>query len=180
MVFEEIKEVRMKITDVFTADVYKVIRSNPIAVGASLNFKAVDTDLQEVELGQFPARFKIISVTPSLDTPVCFAQTKKLDKLIARADGLMISVSLDLPFAQKRSCAFRHGRKHLLWSDYLYRDFATQTGLNMKRVGLLCRAVLVVDANNMVVYRQVANPVKVALDFEDLFLFLKTNFDVQP
>jgi len=117
--------------------------------------KVVDSRMQDETLAA-SGRVLLISSLPSLDTPVCNLQTHKLGKA-AELDPTVerITISADLPYAQRRFTedAKLSGIRYL--SDYRYGEFGRATGLQIQRNGLLARALIVVDARGIVRYLQV-------------------------
>jgi len=131
---------------------------SPLAVGQPLpSSKLVDTSLKTVNLATMSGEVLLLSVVPSLDTQVCERQTHLLGEA---GDELppgvrRITVSRDLPFAQKRF-ADETGFKNILFlSDYQKADFGRATGLLVDQIYLLARAVIVVDRRGTVRYIQV-------------------------
>ena len=114
-------------------------------------FDVVDTNLTPVNLSQTGKSVRIISVVPSLDTPVCDAQTKRFNDEIAKLPGVeVLTVSMDLPFAQKRWCgAFGVDRVKML-SDHRNASFGTAYGTLIKELRIESRAIFVVDKDNVV------------------------------
>ena len=113
------------------------------------------TDLQEVSLSDFAGKKKVISVVPSLDTGICSTQTRFFNQEIAeREDAVVITVSEDLPFAQRRWCGAAGLDKAIVLSDYRDHAFGKAYGLLMEEWQLLARAVLVFDAQNQLVYTE--------------------------
>jgi thiol peroxidase len=115
-------------------------------------------DLGPVNLGENTAgKVRIISVVPSVDTPTCEAQTHALSekdrKLAEQVE--MITVSMDLPFAQQRFAKEAKISNVKFYSDYKTGDFGNNNGLLIEPLHLLARAVIVVDKNNVVRYMQV-------------------------
>ncbi len=99
----------------------------------------------------------ILSVVPSLDTPVCATQTKKFNEQLGGLGDKInaVTVSLDLPFAQGRFCG-GEGIDNLRWgSDYQNRSFGQNYGLLIEELKLLTRAVIVLDAEGKVTYAEV-------------------------
>jgi thiol peroxidase len=96
---------------------------------------------------------RIISVVPSLDTPVCDAQTKRFNDEVAKLPGVVIlAVSMDLPFAQKRWCgAFGVDNVKTL-SDHKEASFGSHYGTLIKELRLESRAIFVVDSRNQIRY----------------------------
>jgi thiol peroxidase len=120
------------------------------------DFRVVDTTLAPVTLADFRGKVKIISAVPSLDTPVCDTETRRFNQEAAKLPGhvVVLTISLDLPFAQKRWCAAAGIDKVRTLSDYQDRSFAYAYGVLIKELKLLSRSVFVVDGNDTVRYVQ--------------------------
>ena len=114
--------------------------------------------LDKIGLAQTPAKPRVFSVVPSLDTPVCSMQTKKFDEeLGALGDKIACyTVSLDLPFAQKRFCTAENIKNMNIVSDTHNHSFGTNWGVLIEGLPLplLSRAVFVVDKNNTITYAE--------------------------
>ncbi len=117
------------------------------------DFHVVDKGLKPVTLKDTGGQVKIFSVVPSLDTPVCDAQTKKFNEAAAQLPGVDIfTVSVDLPFAQTRWCgAFGVDRVKML-SDYQDGSFGSNYGTLIKELRIESRAIFVLDRNNQIRY----------------------------
>ena len=135
------------------------LKGNPLTlVGPELkpgdhapDFNLVDNGLQPVTLKDTGHKVRIFSVVPSLDTPVCDAQTKRFnDELAKLPDVDVYTVSMDLPFAQKRWCgAFGVDRVKML-SDHRDGSFGSHYGTLIKELRIESRAIFVVDPNNVI------------------------------
>ena len=114
------------------------------------DFETVDKSLQPVKLGP-GGTVRIFSVVPSLDTPVCDAQTKRFNDEAAKLSGVeILTVSMDLPFAQGRWCnAFGVDRVKML-SDHKGGSFGEAYGTLIKELRIESRAIFVVDKNNVI------------------------------
>jgi thioredoxin-dependent peroxiredoxin len=121
------------------------------------DFAVVDNGLAAVTLSSFTGKVKIISAVPSLDTPVCDTETRRFNQEAASlpGDAVVLTVSLDLPFAQKRWCGAAGIDKVVTLSDYRERSFGLGYGVLIKELLLLTRAVFVVDAANTIRYIQI-------------------------
>ncbi len=110
----------------------------------------------------------IISVVPSLDTPVCQGQTKTFDqRLAARGDKVnAVTVSLDLPFAMNRFCGAESIKALRTGSDYMDRSFGTAWGVLIDELKILARAVFVLDKDGVVRYAQVVKEVASEPDYD--------------
>lgn len=119
-------------------------------------FKVVDAGFKAVKLSDFAGKTVLISVVPSLDTGVCSIQTKKFNQEVANLpkDVVLLTISTDLPFAQKRFCQKEQVDKLMVLSDAVWGDFGSNYGLRIKDMGILTRAVLIVDRNGKLVYQQ--------------------------
>ena len=131
------------------------------------DFEVVDNNLAAVNLKQTGNSVRIVSVVPSLDTPVCDAQTKRFNDEIARLPGVdVLTVSMDLPFAQKRWCgAFGVDRVKML-SDHKSGSFGTGYGTLIKELRIESRAIFVVDKDNVIRYVQYVREVTDHPDYE--------------
>lgn len=134
------------------------LQGSPVRLGEQLPVAVVTGgDLSPLNLGENPGKVRIISVVPSLDTPVCEAQTHELsekDKRLAEQVE-MITISMDLPFAQQRFAKEAKISNVKFYSDYRSAEFGNNNGLLIEPLHLLARAVIVVDKQNVVRYMQV-------------------------
>jgi thiol peroxidase len=135
------------------------LRGNPLTlVGPELkagdtapDFNVVDNGLKPVTLKDTTGKVRIISVVPSLDTPVCDAQTKKFNEELANLPGVeVLTVSMDLPFAQKRWCGAFGVDKVKMLSDHKDASFGSNYGTLIKELRIESRAIFVVDANDKI------------------------------
>ncbi|MCL4852458.1 MAG: thiol peroxidase [Bryobacteraceae bacterium] len=115
------------------------------------DFEALDVSLQPVNLAKTQGSVRIFSVVPSLDTPVCDAQTKRFnDEMESLKDVEVYTVSMDLPFAQKRWCGqFGVDRVKML-SDHRSGSFGHNYGTLIKELRMESRAIFVVDRDNTI------------------------------
>ena len=117
------------------------------------NFQVLANDLSKVNLETYKGAVKLISVVPSIDTGVCDAQTRRFNEDAAGiANAKVLTISVDLPFAQKRWCAANGLENVVTLSDHRDLSFGEAYGVVMKELRLLARAVFVVDSNDKVVY----------------------------
>jgi thiol peroxidase len=120
------------------------------------DFQVVNTSLSPVKLSDFQGKIKIISAVPSLDTPVCDAETRRFNQEAAKLPDnvVVLTVSLDLPFAQSRWCGAAGIDRVTLLSDYKDRSFASAYGVLIKELKLLSRSIFVVDSGDTIRYIQ--------------------------
>ncbi|MEO5926182.1 MAG: thiol peroxidase [Bryobacteraceae bacterium] len=117
------------------------------------NFTALDSGLKPVDLAATGDGVRIFSVVPSLDTPVCDMQTKRFnDESGKLGDVKIYTISMDLPFAQKRWCG-AFGVDHVVMlSDHKDASFGEAYGTLIKELRILSRAIFVVDKSNTIRY----------------------------
>lgn len=128
---------------------------NEVKVGNKApNFTVLTNDLSPVTLNDSTGKVRLISVVPSIDTGVCDAQTRKFNEAAAElGDNVVIlTVSVDLPFAQKRWCGANGIEAVQTVSDHRDLSFGEAYGVAIQELRLLARAVFVVDAQDQVTY----------------------------
>ena len=120
------------------------------------DFKVVDANFKKVSLADYKGKTIMISVVPSIDTGICSLQTKRFNAEIANLpqDVILLTISTDLPFAQKRYCQQENIDKLPVLSDAVWRDFGSNYGLLIKDMGILTRAVLIINNKGRLVYQQ--------------------------
>lgn len=135
------------------------------------NFKVSNNDLKEVTLLDFKDKFKIINSFPSLDTQVCDHQVKEFNSraLNLSKDIVIIPISKDLPFAQKRFCESFKIQNIDVFSDYKTSSFGINYGLLIKELSLLARSSIILDRENVIRYIQIVPEITNSIDFEDVF-----------
>ena len=142
---------------------------NPVKVGDKApGFTLIDKDLKEVALSDFAGKIKIISVTPSLDTPVCDLQARRFnDEAQALSDAVVIlNISMDLPFAIARYCADAGLDRVKALSDHREAAFGMSYGVLIKGLRLLARSIFVIDAGNVIRYQQIVPEVTHHPDYD--------------
>jgi len=151
-------------------------KGNPMTlIGAELkagdtapDFKVVANDLSPVTLATSAGKTRLISVVPSLDTPVCDLQTKRFNEEAAKLpEGVVTyTISLDLPFAQSRWCGAANAKNVKTLSDYQDRSFAKAYGVLIKELKLLTRAVFIIGPDNKVQYVEYVKEVTEHPDYD--------------
>jgi thiol peroxidase len=142
------------------------LRGNPITVGGSFpkagdaapDFNLTGADLKDVGLKDYAGKKKVVSIVPSLDTPTCAKSTKVFnERASANANTVVLIVSADLPFAQKRFCGAEGLTNVVTLSTLRGRDFHQKYGVDIQEgplKGLTARGVVVLDENNKVVHSE--------------------------
>jgi len=147
------------------------MRGNPMTlIGHELkagdkapNFTLVGKDMKPITLDNFKGKVKIIASIPSLDTPVCDAETRRFNEEASKLPGgvQVLAVSMDLPFAAARWCGAAGVDKVATGSDYRGAKFGESYGALIKELYLHARAVFVIDKNDKLVHveyvKEVAN-----------------------
>ncbi len=147
------------------------LTGDPVEVGRMApDFTVLDNAFNPVKLSDFRGRIVIISAVPSLDTPVCELQTIRFNQEAAGLDAKLLTVSMDLPFAQARFCdSHKIGGAQTL-SDFRDREFAMKYGLYLKELGLIARSVLIVDRDGLVAYLQIVPDISSQPEYDDVLL----------
>ncbi|MGD2098595.1 MAG: thiol peroxidase [Desulfobacterales bacterium] len=130
---------------------------NEINIGDPVpDVEVLDNDLNPVKLSSFKGKICIISAVPSLDTPTCDMETRRFNETAGQLgdDVVMLTVSVDLPFAQKRWCGAAGVDKVLTLSDHREAAFGSAFGVLIKELRLLARSIFVVDRNGVIQYIQ--------------------------
>lgn len=137
------------------------LRGNPLTlIGPELkvgdtapDFETVDVNLQPVRLSDTGAGVRILSVVPSLDTPVCSIQTQKFNQEAPKLKNThVVTVSMDLPFAMKRWASAEHVDAVKMLSDHRTGSFGESYGTLVKDVRIESRAIFVVGPDNKIAY----------------------------
>ena len=143
------------------------LENKPISVGDSApDFHLIDNELNEITLKDTSGK-RIFVAVPSVDTAVCDREVIKFNEEAAKISDVSIYVvSMDLPFAQGRWCGAAGIDKVTVLSDYKNRDFGKNYGVYIRELGLLARAIIIVDENNKVSYVQYCSEVSSEPDYE--------------
>lgn len=141
-----------------------MLKGNPVDVAGNLpligskasNFTLVDSALQDVTLDTYAGKRKVLNLFPSVDTPTCASSVREFNKRASSLDNtVVINISADLPFAQKRFCAAEGLDNVVNLSTMRGRDFLMNYGVllfSSKLAGLAARAVIILDENDIVKY----------------------------
>ena len=117
------------------------------------DFTVVANDLSEKTLADYSGKVKLISVVPSVDTGVCADQTRRFNEEAANLDNtVVLTISMDLPFAQGRWCGANGIKNVETLSDHRSADFGKKYGVLIEELRLLSRSIFVVDENNEITY----------------------------
>lgn len=139
------------------------------------DFTLIDNDLNKVSLQNFGNQVKLISVVPSLDTGICDQQTRRFNQeIVSYPNAVVITVSVDLPFAQKRWCGASGLDNVITLSDHFDVNFGKAYGVLIEDLRLLSRAIFVLDQNNTVVYHEYLPEVGKHPDYEKALAALKS------
>lgn len=132
------------------------------------DFTAIDKGMTPVRLADFGNKAKLISVTPSLDTPVCDAQARRFNEEAAKLPpGIVVmNISMDLPFAINRFCTTAGIARIKTLSDYRKSEFGMSYGVMIKELRLLARSIFLLDADNTVIYAEVVREITENVDFD--------------
>jgi len=142
---------------------------------AAPDFTLVGNDMRPVRLADFHGKVLVISSVPSLDTPTCDMETRRFNVEAAKLgpDVAILTVSMDLPFAQKRWCGAAGVDKVVTASDHRDASFGTGYGVLVKDVRLLARCVFVVDRQGVIRYIQLVKETGTEPDYAPVLAAVK-------
>lgn len=146
-----------------------VLLGKQVQVGeAAPDFKVVDGKFNPKSLSEYAGKPVLISVVPSLDTGICSLQTKRFNDEVENMpqDVIVLTISTDLPFAQKRFCQTEEIDKLETLSDAVWRDFGIKYGLLIENMGLLSRAILVVSPEQKLIYKEIVKDLSEQPDYD--------------
>lgn len=142
----------------FHGDTVHTIGELPKKGDKAPDFKLTKADLSDVSLKDFAGKRKILNIVPSLDTGVCAASARHFNECASKlGDAVVLTISADLPFAQKRFCEAEGIKNVTTLSELRTRSFGEAYGVRMTDgplAGLLSRAVVVLDADDKVLYTE--------------------------
>lgn len=139
------------------------------------DFGVLDNNLSPVRFSSYHGKTCIISSVPSLDTPVCDTETRRFNEEASRLgpNVAILTISMDLPFAQKRWCGAAGVTKLQTLSDHRDASFGTAYGVLIKELRLLARAVFLVDPKGIVQYTQLVKEISNEPDYGAIWSALK-------
>ncbi|MCG9965245.1 thiol peroxidase [Shewanella cutis] len=139
-------------------------------------FKVVDDKFNPINLTDFKGKTILISAVPSLDTGVCALQTKRFNSEVGHFSDnvIMLTISTDLPFAQKRFCKVENVENIKVLSDSVWRDFGEKYGLLIEDYGLLARAIFIIDAEGKLKYQELVPNITEHPNYDAALEALKT------
>ena len=161
------------------------LRGNPLDVGGSFlqkgatapDFTLTGNDMKDVSLKDFAGKKKLISIVPSLDTAVCAKSTKEFnERAAAHPNTVVLVISSDLPFAQKRFCGAEGISNLVTLSTVRGRDFHQSYGVDIldgPLKGLTARGVVVLDENNKVLHSELVPEIAQEPDYDAALAALK-------
>jgi len=151
------------------------MKGNPVTlVGKAIkagdqapDFTALTKDMQPYGLREMEGKIKLISVVPSIDTGVCDLQTIRFNEEAGQLENtVVITISMDLPFALNRYCASKGIDNAITLSDHREASFGTNYGFLMEELRLLSRGVVVIDQSNQVRYAEYVSEVGTHPDYD--------------
>ena len=134
------------------------------------DFMLVNSEMEDVSLTNYQGKKKLLSIVPSLDTPVCATSTKKFDKLAKeKLDTVFITISADLPFAVSRFCKTEGVSNVITLSMMRSRNFAKDYGVLITDgplAGITARAIIVLNETNEVIYSELVSEIANEPDYD--------------
>jgi thiol peroxidase len=172
-----IKEVKMERKGIVT------VKGNPVTlIGSEVkigdkapDFSVLDNDLKEVRLRDFAGKIKVISVSVSLDTPVCDMQARRFNQETAQLpdDVMILNITMDLPFAISRFCTTAGIDKIKALSDHRDASFGNLYGVLIKELRLLARSIFIIDKDDVIRYIEIVPELTNHPDYDKAVGFVK-------
>lgn len=153
-----------------------VLSGTQVKVGErARDFKALNTSLEEVSSSKFKDKIKLIASVPSLDTPICDLEIKRFNDEASQLSKelVIIFISMDLPFAQKRFCQSNDINKVKTLSDHRDCDFGLKYGVLISGMRLLARAIFIIDKGDIIRYVQLVPELSSHPDYDAALQGLK-------
>ena len=136
-------------------------------------FKAVKRDMSIFDSSELDGKIKIISVVPSVDTKICEFQTIQFNEEATKnPNAVVLTISVDLPFAQNRFCVANTIENAIVVSDYRTLDFGMKYGFAIDELRLLARGIVVIDEKNIVRYVEYVKEVGTHPDYDKVLEFV--------
>jgi thiol peroxidase len=146
-----------------------VLVGNEVKVGDKApDFEVVSKDLSAVKFSSFAGKICVISCVPSLDTSVCDIMTRKFNEEAVKLgdDVVVLAISMDLPFGQKRWCIAADVKNVYVFSDHRTASFGQAYGVLIKDLRLLARGVFVVDKKGIIRYANIVSEISHEPDYD--------------
>ena len=159
------------------------MKGNPLTlVGEELkvgdrapDVEVLDNDLAPVRLSSFKGKIVIVASVPSLDTPICDLETRRFNQEAEALgqDVVVATISMDLPFAQKRWCGAAGVDRVMTFSDHREASFGEAYGVLIQELRLLARAIFVIDRDGVIKEIQIVKEVAEEPDYEAVLAKVK-------
>ena len=143
---------------------------------AAPDFEVIDNNLSPVRFSSFHGKICLIASVPSLDTPVCDIETRRFNTEAGKLSPEIniLTISMDLPFAQKRWCGAAGVDKVITLSDHKEASFGMAYGVLIKELRLLARAIFVVDRQGIIRHIQIVKDLTEEPDYDQVIGLVKT------
>lgn len=140
----------------------------PVVGDRAQDFTVLDVNFAPVTLLDFKGKIVIISAVPSLDTSVCQLQTSRFNQEAGALDAVVLTISMDLPFAQKRFCDSFNVHNVKTLSDFKDKSFSLSYGIHIRELGLIARSVWIIDKTGTITYRQIVPDITHEPDYDEV------------
>lgn len=147
------------------------LTGNEVKVGYKTpDFTAIGLDMKPKNFSDFAGKVIILSSVPSLDTGICDMETRRFNEIAGNLgeDVVILTVSMDLPFAQNRWCGAAGADKVVLLSDYKDGDFGEKYGMLIEESHLLARNIFIIDQAGILRYQQLVPEIGQEPDYDDV------------
>lgn len=159
----------------FAGNPVSLIATRPVVGAKAQDFSLVAQDLSTKTLKDYAGKIKVLAIYPSVDTGVCAAQNRQVNKVFSEIDNVVVlSISRDLPFAQKRFCAAEGLDNIETLSDYKEAAFGRKYGFLIDELRLLARGTVVIDQDNVVRLVEVVPEITDEPDYDKVVEMVKS------
>lgn len=159
----------------FAGNPVSLLGQLPVVGAVAPDFSLIAQDLSVKSLSDFEGKVKILAIYPSVDTGVCAAQNRKINTLYNEMDDVVVlSISRDLPFAQKRFCAAEGLDNIFTLSDYREAAFGKDYGFLIDELRLLARGTVVIGKDNVIKMVEVVPEITTEPEYDKILEVLKT------
>lgn len=159
----------------FAGNPVSLLGQFPVVGATAPDFSLIAQDLSAKSLSDFEGKVKILAIYPSVDTGVCAAQNRKINTLFNEMDDVVVlSISRDLPFAQKRFCAAEGLDNIFTLSDYREAAFGKDYGFLIDELRLLARGTVVIGKDNVIKMVEVVPEITTEPEYDKILEVLKT------
>jgi thiol peroxidase len=158
----------------FKGNPVTILGKTPKVGDTAPDFTVLSSSLEPVKLSDYDGKVKVIAIYPSIDTGICAAQNRRFNKEADQLDGVaVLSISVDLPFAQSRFCAAEGLNNIVTLSDHKELDFGSKYGFVIEELRLLARGTVIIGKDNKIKYVEYVPEIAQEPDYDAALKIIK-------